>query len=114
MLNVINNLFQNGATSDETLIIQPPSVAVNSTGDSIDELMDEPIGSSPSADKPQLITRKPSNSAFSLVAHPDSNSLIVKGSQEQIRYVRQLVNTLICVVAKWSCHYGLSILLVLN
>lgn len=95
LLNVINNLFQNGATSDETLIIQPPSVAVNSTGDSIDELMDEPIGgSSPSADKPQLITRKPSNSAFSLVAHPDSNSLIVKGSQEQIRYVRQLVNTL--------------------
>ncbi len=28
------------------------------------------------------------------MAHPDSNSLIVKGSQEQIRYVRQLVNTL--------------------
>ncbi|MEQ5755983.1 MULTISPECIES: type III secretion system outer membrane ring subunit SctC [unclassified Providencia] len=95
LLNVINNLFQNGATSDETLIIQPPSVAVNSTGDSIDELMDAPIGdSSPSANKPEMVTRKPSNSAFSLVAHPDSNSLIVKGSQEQIRYVRQLVNTL--------------------
>ncbi|MEY0600384.1 secretin N-terminal domain-containing protein, partial [Providencia alcalifaciens] len=95
LLNVINNLFQNGATSDETLIIQPPSVAVNSTGDSIDELMDAPIGdSSPSANKPVMVTRKPSNSAFSLVAHPDSNSLIVKGSQEQIRYVRQLVNTL--------------------
>lgn len=95
LLNVINNLFQNGATSDETLIIQPPSVAINSTGDSIDELMDAPIGdSSSSTSKPQLVTRKPSNSAFSLVAHPDSNSLIVKGSQEQIRYVRQLVNTL--------------------
>lgn len=95
LLNVINNLFQNGATSDETLIIQPPSVAVNSTGDSIDELMDAPIGdSSPSANKPEMVTRKPSNSTFSLVAHPDSNSLIVKGSQEQIRYVRQLVNTL--------------------
>ncbi|MCK9789336.1 type III secretion system outer membrane ring subunit SctC [Providencia rettgeri] len=95
LLNVINNLFKNGTTIDETLIIQPPSVAINSTGDSIDELMDAPIGdSSSSTIKPQLITRKPSNSAFSLVAHPDSNSLIVKGSQEQIRYVRQLVNTL--------------------
>ncbi|EHZ6873897.1 type III secretion system outer membrane ring subunit SctC [Providencia rettgeri] len=95
LLNVINNLFKNGTTIDETLIIQPPSVAINSTGDSIDELMDAPIGdSSSSTSKPQLVTRKPSNSAFSLVAHPDSNSLIVKGSQEQIRYVRQLVNTL--------------------
>ncbi|MEX0422701.1 type III secretion system outer membrane ring subunit SctC [Providencia rettgeri] len=95
LLNVINNLFKNGTTIDETLIIQPPSVAINSTGDSIDELMDTPIGdSSSSMSKPQLVTRKPSNSAFSLVAHPDSNSLIVKGSQEQIRYVRQLVNTL--------------------
>ncbi|QLQ64992.1 MULTISPECIES: type III secretion system outer membrane ring subunit SctC [Providencia] len=95
LLNVINNLFKNGTTIDETLIIQPPSVAINSTGDSIDELMDAPIGdSSSSTNKPQLLTRKPSNSAFSLVAHPDSNSLIVKGSQEQIRYVRQLVNTL--------------------
>lgn len=95
LLNVINNLFKNGTTIDETLIIQPPSVAINSTGDSIDELMDAPIGdSSSSTNKPQLVTRKPSNSAFSLVAHPDSNSLIVKGSQEQIRYVRQLVNTL--------------------
>lgn len=95
LLNVINNLFKNGTTLDETLIIQPPSVAINSTGDSIDELMDAPIGdSSSSTNKPQLVTRKPSNSAFSLVAHPDSNSLIVKGSQEQIRYVRQLVNTL--------------------
>ncbi|MEX9905607.1 type III secretion system outer membrane ring subunit SctC [Providencia rettgeri] len=95
LLNVINNLFKNGTTIDETLIIQPPSVAINSTGDSIDELMDAPIGdSSSSTNKPQLVTRKPSNSAFSLVAHPDSNSLIVKGSQEQIRYVRQLMNTL--------------------
>ncbi|WP_166266110.1 type III secretion system outer membrane ring subunit SctC [Providencia sp. M-27] len=95
LLNVINNLFKNGAAIDETLTIQPPSVAINSTGDSIDELMDAPIGDSlPSANKSQLVTKRSTNSAFSLVAHPDSNSLIVKGSQEQIRYVRQLVNTL--------------------
>lgn len=95
LLNVINNLFKNGAEIDETLTIQPPSVAINSTGDSIDELMDAPIGDSlPSANKSQLVTKRSTNSAFSLVAHPDSNSLIVKGSQEQIRYVRQLVNTL--------------------
>ncbi|QPE17725.1 type III secretion system outer membrane ring subunit SctC [Providencia rettgeri] len=95
LLNVINNLFKNGAAIDETLTIQPPSAAINSTGDSIDELMDAPIGDSlPSANKSQLVTKRSTNSAFSLVAHPDSNSLIVKGSQEQIRYVRQLVNTL--------------------
>lgn len=95
LLNVINDLFKNGTAIDETLNIQPLPVAINSTGDSIDELMDAPIGGSlPSANKPQLVTKKPSNNAFSLVAHPDSNSLIVKGSQDQIRYVRQLVNTL--------------------
>ncbi|MEW2739156.1 type III secretion system outer membrane ring subunit SctC [Providencia sp. PROV130] len=95
LLNVINSLFKNGATIDETLIIQPQSVAVNPTGDSIDELMDAPIGDSlSSTHKSQPVARKATNSSFSLVAHPDSNSLIVKGSQEQIRYVRQLVNTL--------------------
>ncbi|QWQ18696.1 type III secretion system outer membrane ring subunit SctC [Providencia rettgeri] len=95
LLNVINNLFKNGAEMDEILTIQPPSVAINSTGDSIDELMDAPIGDSlPTANKLQQVTKKSSNRSFSLVAHPDSNSLIVKGSQEQIRYVRQLVNTL--------------------
>nr|WP_249324870.1 type III secretion system outer membrane ring subunit SctC [Enterobacter mori] len=31
---------------------------------------------------------------FTLVAYPDSNSLLVKGSPEQINYVRQLVRTL--------------------
>ncbi|WOB91156.1 type III secretion system outer membrane ring subunit SctC [Providencia sp. PROV175] len=95
LLNVINNLFKNGAEMDEILTIQPPSVAINSTGDSIDELMDAPIGDSlPTANNLQQVTKKSSNRSFSLVAHPDSNSLIVKGSQEQIRYVRQLVNTL--------------------
>ncbi len=95
LLNVINNLFKNGAEMDEILTIQPPSVAINSTGDSIDELMDAPIGDSlPAANKLQQVTKKSSNRSFSLVAYPDSNSLIVKGSQEQIRYVRQLVNTL--------------------
>lgn len=39
----------------------------------------------------QLSARK---SPFSLVAYPDSNSLVVKGSPDQIRYVRQLVQTL--------------------
>lgn len=29
-----------------------------------------------------------------MVAYPDSNSLVVKGGPEQIRYVRQLVNAL--------------------
>lgn len=95
MLTVINTLFKNGVGMEETLHIQPPSAPLNSTGDSIDELMDAPIGElAPSTNKRMVMTRAPSNSAFSLVAHPDSNSLIVKGSQEKIRYVRQLVNTL--------------------
>ncbi|AWS49784.1 MULTISPECIES: type III secretion system outer membrane ring subunit SctC [Providencia] len=95
LLTVINSLFKQGASPDEILHIQPPPTPINPTGDSIDELMDTPIGDSPSSgNKPMMVTKKPSNSAFSLVAHPDSNSLIVKGSQEQIRYVRQLVNTL--------------------
>lgn len=94
MLTVINNLFKNGVGMEETLYIQPPPAPINPTGDSIDELMDAPIGElAPPANK-RMMTRAPSNSAFSLVAHPDSNSLIVKGSQEKIRYVRQLVNTL--------------------
>ncbi|MBP6081038.1 MAG: type III secretion system outer membrane ring subunit SctC [Providencia sp.] len=95
MLTVINTLFKNGVGMEETLHIQPPPAPINSTGDSIDELMDAPIGElAPSTNKRMVMTRAPSNSAFSLVAHPDSNSLIVKGSQEKIRYVRQLVNTL--------------------
>ncbi|MGO2304734.1 MAG: type III secretion system outer membrane ring subunit SctC [Providencia sp.] len=95
MLTVINTLFKNGIGMEETLHIQPPPAPLNSTGDSIDELMDAPIGElAPSTNKRMVMTRAPSNSAFSLVAHPDSNSLIVKGSQEKIRYVRQLVNTL--------------------
>lgn len=95
LLTVINTLFKQGASPDEILHIQPPPTPINPTGDSIDELMDAPVGdSSSSGNKPMMVTKKPSNSAFSLVAHPDSNSLIVKGSQEQIRYVRQLVNTL--------------------
>ena len=95
MLTVINNLFKNSSVMEETLHIQPPPASVSSRGDSIDELMDAPVGEPAiSSNKQMMVTRTPSHGAFSLVAHPDSNSLIVKGSQEQIRYVRQLVNTL--------------------
>ncbi|QCJ68533.1 EscC/YscC/HrcC family type III secretion system outer membrane ring protein [Providencia heimbachae] len=95
MLTVISALFKNSGDSiEETLQIQP--TPFNSTGDSIDDLMDAPIGAAVSTNQKKILVNRGSTSgrAFSLVAHPDSNSLIVKGSQEQIRYVRQLVNTL--------------------
>ncbi len=95
MLTVISALFKNSGDSiEETLQIQP--TPFNSTGDSIDDLMDAPIGEAVSTNQKKILVNRGSTSgrAFSLVAHPDSNSLIVKGSQEQIRYVRQLVNTL--------------------
>ncbi|NIH20904.1 type III secretion system outer membrane ring subunit SctC [Providencia heimbachae] len=95
MLTVISALFKNSGDSiEETLKIQP--TPFNSTGDSIDDLMDAPIGEAVSTNQKKVLVNRGSTSgrAFSLVAHPDSNSLIVKGSQEQIRYVRQLVNTL--------------------
>ncbi|OAT51370.1 type III secretion system outer membrane ring subunit SctC [Providencia heimbachae] len=95
MLTVISALFKNSGDSiEETLKIQP--TPFNSTGDSIDDLMDAPIGEAVSTNQKKILVNRglTSGRAFSLVAHPDSNSLIVKGSQEQIRYVRQLVNTL--------------------
>lgn len=95
MLTVISALFKNSGDSiEETLKIQP--TPFNSTGDSIDDLMDAPIGEAVSTNQKKIFVNRGSTSGrtFSLVAHPDSNSLIVKGSQEQIRYVRQLVNTL--------------------
>ena len=93
MLAVISELFKGSGNSvEETVNIQP--VKLNTTGDAIDELMDAPIGESAPTQKKVIVNRSSGKNALSLVAHPDSNSLIVKGSQEQIRYVKQLVRTL--------------------
>lgn len=94
MLSVISSLFKNGGSSvEETLEILPAKL--NTDGDEIDALMDAPIGGARSENRQVTVRRGgASNSSFSLVAHPDSNSLIVKGSPEQIRYVRDLIKTL--------------------
>lgn len=90
MLTVINDLFKNTpAGVVPTQKITPPPK--QTTGDEIDTLMDAPIGEPASSPFNPSVS---SNVPFSIVAHPDSNSLIVKGSPEQIRYVRQLVRTL--------------------
>lgn len=92
MLTVINDLFKNTPTGvvPTQKITPPPSPVKENAGDEIDALMDAPIGEVPST----FTSSTSSNVPFSIVAHPDSNSLIVKGSPEQIRYVRQLVRTL--------------------
>ncbi|MGG4664637.1 type III secretion system outer membrane ring subunit SctC [Providencia vermicola] len=93
MLTVISTLFkESGNTVEETVNIQPAKL--NVSGDSIDELMDAPIGEEKQEKKQVIVNRSSGKNALSLVAHPDSNSLIVKGSQEQINYVKQLVRTL--------------------
>lgn len=93
MLTVISTLFKDsGNTVEETVNIQPAKL--NVSGDSIDELMDAPIGEEKQEKKQVIVNRSSGKNALSLVAHPDSNSLIVKGSQEQINYVKQLVRTL--------------------
>lgn len=93
MLTVISTLFKDsGNTVEETVNIQPAKL--NVSGDSIDELMDAPIGEERQEKKQVIVNRSSGKNALSLVAHPDSNSLIVKGSQEQINYVKQLVRTL--------------------
>ncbi|ATM88346.1 type III secretion system outer membrane ring subunit SctC [Yersinia enterocolitica] len=92
MLSSLNALFQgdNGA-SENNLTIHPK------------ENEAKPIEAGfplpPSIDGGGDLARKTVNSSarkspFSLVAYPDSNSLVVKGSPDQIRYVRQLVQTL--------------------
>nr|ELR5134034.1 type III secretion system outer membrane ring subunit SctC [Providencia rettgeri] len=92
MLTVISALFKdNGNTVEETINVQPAKL--NSVEDSIDELLDAPIGESVPSQK-QVVKSSSGRNVLSLVAHSDSNSLIVKGSQEQINYVRQLVRTL--------------------
>lgn len=93
MLSVISELFKNtpvGTVPTQKIASAPK----DNIGDDIDALMDAPIGEAVEPMPAFNGTRNPSNVLFSLVAHPDSNSLIVKGSPEQIRYVRQLVRTL--------------------
>lgn len=93
MLTVISALFKdNGNTVEETINVQPAKL--NSVEDSIDELLDAPIGESVPSQKQVIVKSSSGRNVLSLVAHSDSNSLIVKGSQEQINYVRQLVRTL--------------------
>lgn len=94
MLSVISALFKNGGSSvEETLEILPAKL--NTDGDEIDALMDAPIAGGRPENRQVTVRRGgASNSRFSLVAHSDSNSLIVKGSPEQIRYVRDLIKTL--------------------
>ncbi|HDN2512175.1 TPA: type III secretion system outer membrane ring subunit SctC [Providencia rettgeri] len=91
MLTVISALFKsNGDSVEEVTNFQPTKADI--TEDLVDELMDAPIGASETPKKQIVVHtgKKP----LSLVAHPDSNSLIVKGSKEQISYVKELVKTL--------------------
>ncbi|QHB33884.1 EscC/YscC/HrcC family type III secretion system outer membrane ring protein [Yersinia canariae] len=90
MLTALNALFQgNNGTAESALTIQPkegePHIEAGF-----------PIPPSVSGDNSavKLAASAKTSSPFSLVAYPDSNSLVVKGSAEQIRYVRQLVHTL--------------------
>jgi type III secretion protein C len=91
MLTALNALFQgNSGTAESTLTIQPKEGETN-----IEPGFPVPpsiAGALSSKVKPAVSSGR--SSPFSLVAYPDSNSLVVKGSAEQIRYVRQLVHTL--------------------
>lgn len=91
MLSALNGLFQgsNGA-AESSLTIQPKEGEPKAieAGFPVPPSIE---GLSQTA-KPSIASSR--NSPFSLVAYPDSNSLVVKGSPEQIRYVRQLVHTL--------------------
>jgi len=85
MLSSINALFKNSSTQADDVL------KINSKYGNdypIEDGFPKPpslVGSKASVDR---------NKNLSLVAYPDSNSLVVKGSPEQIRYVRQLVNAL--------------------
>lgn len=91
MLTALNALFKdNNGTAESTLTIQPREGEPNiESGFPVPPSVTGPLSS---AVKPATYSKR--SSPFSLVAYPDSNSLVVKGSAEQIRYVRQLVHTL--------------------
>ncbi|WP_145520436.1 type III secretion system outer membrane ring subunit SctC [Yersinia mollaretii] len=91
MLSALNGLFQgNNGAAESSLTIQPKEGEPKAieAGFPVPPSIE---GLSQTA-KPAMASGR--NSPFSLVAYPDSNSLVVKGSPEQIRYVRQLVHTL--------------------
>lgn len=96
MLSALNALFEgSNGTVDNTLTIQPKEGETSTVEagfpapPSVDGVNKTVHGSTA-----KLSTSSGSTSLFSMVAYPDSNSLVVKGSPEQIRYVRQLVHTL--------------------
>ncbi|EKT60888.1 type III secretion system outer membrane ring subunit SctC [Providencia sneebia] len=89
MLSVISALFKNRTET-------PLAIQVKENKNSEETAI--PASKKDDVDAKKLITdsslNKKSDVVFSLVAHPDSNSLIVKGSSEQINNVRQLVKNL--------------------
>lgn len=91
MLTALNGLFQgsNGA-AESSLTIQPKEGEPKA----IEAGFPVPPSIEGLSHTAKPTTASGRNSPFSLVAYPDSNSLVVKGSPEQIRYVRQLVHTL--------------------
>nr|AAF82327.1 YsaC [Yersinia enterocolitica] len=90
MLTALNALFQgNNGTTESTLTIQPKEGEPT-----IEAGFPAPPSVNGGDSALKLAAGAKTSSPFSLVAYPDSNSLVVKGSAEQIRYVRQLVHTL--------------------
>ncbi|HDL6511378.1 TPA: type III secretion system outer membrane ring subunit SctC [Yersinia enterocolitica] len=90
MLTSLNALFQgNNGTTESTLTIQPKEGEPT-----IEAGFPAPPSVNGGDSTLKLAAGAKTSSPFSLVAYPDSNSLVVKGSAEQIRYVRQLVHTL--------------------
>lgn len=96
MLSALNALFAgSNGTIENRLNVQPKEDETN--------ILEAGFPAPPSAtglkksspeSTSKLSTPSGSNTPFSMVAYPDSNSLVVKGSPQQIRYVRQLVHTL--------------------
>ncbi|WP_145932182.1 type III secretion system outer membrane ring subunit SctC [Yersinia bercovieri] len=91
MLTALNGLFQgNNGAAENSLKIHPKEGEPNT----IEAGFPVPPSVEGLGNTSKTSNATGRNSPFSLVAYPDSNSLVVKGSPEQIRYVRQLVQTL--------------------
>ncbi|MHA0902025.1 type III secretion system outer membrane ring subunit SctC [Enterobacter ludwigii] len=93
MMTSISSLFQSSdGEIEHDLKIQPKEVNT--------DVLEAGFPAPPSMEQRPLsaknvtVTKGKSKGRFTLVAYPDSNSLLVKGSPEQINYVRQLVRTL--------------------
>ncbi|ARZ02146.1 type III secretion system outer membrane ring subunit SctC [Yersinia ruckeri] len=90
MVSVINSLFENGIPGNKITVVP--------RGDTAEHQIEEGFPKPPSVKNLTAnnvgINRGENSDKFAVVAHPNSNSLLVTGSAEQTRYIHQLVRAL--------------------